>query len=193
MYIGISVKDDVLSKSSRPYKHLHGKGSKVVFQAVQKYGIENFLVVILHKLDCNKEELKELEKWYILHLNTRARNGYNLTSGGDVGVGTSKGWHHTKETINKISRTKLGHIVTKETINKISEANLGRKHTEEQNNKKSEAQIGENNNNSKVSNEQVKIIRELYGMDHYSQRMLGSLFGVSATQINRIIKYKARI
>ena len=87
MYIGKSITDDIISTKSRPYSHLHGKRSysKLVFAAVQKYGIENFLVIILHKEDCTKEKLKGLEKCYIKHFKTRAPGGYNLTDGGDGG------------------------------------------------------------------------------------------------------------
>jgi group I intron endonuclease len=86
MYLGLSVKNDITSSQSRPYKHLHGIGdsySKLVFAAVQKYGIENFLVIIIHQEDCTREKLNELEIYYIKHFKTRAHNGYNLTDGGD--------------------------------------------------------------------------------------------------------------
>lgn len=108
IYVGLSVKDDINSPQSRPYQHLQGTGrssSKLVFQAVQKYGIENFLVIILHRSDCTREELKELEKWYILQFNTIAPNGYNLTAGGDGFTGKHMEASKKKTSIsNKIAQ-----------------------------------------------------------------------------------------
>lgn len=103
MYIGKSINDNVKSMRSRSQLHLHGKGSKLVFQAVQKYGIENFIVLILHKENCTKEKLEELEKWYILHFNTISKNGYNMTKGGDGGCGK-----RSEASKRKQSNTMLG-------------------------------------------------------------------------------------
>ena len=85
MYIGKSTKDDIISSLSRPYLHLHGRGSRRVFSAVKCHGIENFLVIILHKENCTGKKLNELEKYYINHFNTIHPNGYNFTSGGTGG------------------------------------------------------------------------------------------------------------
>ena len=65
-----------------------------LFNAIQKYGIDNFRVIRL--LECPKEYLNQIEKWLIKYYNTM-KIGYNLTTGGD-GAG--------------------GHIVTKEQIEK---------------------------------------------------------------------------
>jgi hypothetical protein len=120
MYIGMSIKDDITSKKSRPYKHLHGKGSKVVYASVQKYGIENFLVLILHREDCDKEKLKKLEKYYIKHFSTFGKNGYNLTGGGDGG-NTLKGMSQKKlslykENLSKIQKISMNRPEVKEKI-----------------------------------------------------------------------------
>ena len=59
------------------------------YQALKKYGIENFDFIILE--ECPAEQLNEREKFWIMKLNTyiNAENsqGYNLTVGGD-GVST---------------------------------------------------------------------------------------------------------
>lgn len=103
MYIGKSIRDDIESSWSRPKSHLSGKGSVLVFAAVKKYGIENFLILILHKEGCTKEKLIELEKYYIGHFKTFGENGYNLTAGGDGFTGT-----HSEQTKKKMSQSKLG-------------------------------------------------------------------------------------
>lgn len=54
-------------------------------QAIRKYGMENFDFEILIQLDENnysKEQLNELEKYYISKFDTY-KNGYNATPGGD--------------------------------------------------------------------------------------------------------------
>lgn len=83
MYIGKSKHDDIKSFRSRPIQHLVGRGSKLVVKAVKKYGIENFIVLILHKENCTKEKLNELEIYYISHFKTLGRGGYNQTKGGE--------------------------------------------------------------------------------------------------------------
>jgi group I intron endonuclease len=97
MYIGKSIDGDIVSSQSRPYLHLHGNGSERVFSAVKCHGIENFMVIVIHKEDCTDEKLNDLEKYYIKHLNSKHPNGYNLTDGGDGNNG------QTEETRNKLS------------------------------------------------------------------------------------------
>ena len=79
--------------------------------AINKYGIENFDLVILEE---NKtlEELNELEKFYIAFYNTNDREfGYNTADGGE---NTNKFAGKTEEEISEWKR-------------KLSEANKGEK------------------------------------------------------------------
>src|ERR1700693_2805023 len=103
MYIGKSVKDDITSSNSRPYDHFNGKRSysKSVFRDVQLYGTENFVVIILHKANCTAEQLNDIEKWYILHLNVRVPNGYNIVAGGEGGDTFSRKPEEEKAKIRK--------------------------------------------------------------------------------------------
>ena len=81
--------------------------------AINKYGIENFDLVILEE---NKtlEELNELEKFYIAFYNTNDREfGYNTADGGE---NTNKFAGKTEEEISEWKR-------------KLSEANKGEKNS----------------------------------------------------------------
>lgn len=53
-----------------------------LWQAYDKYGIENFDMELLE--ECDDEDLNPLEQLYIEHYNTFSPNGYNLTTGGDT-------------------------------------------------------------------------------------------------------------
>lgn len=64
-------------------KHLNGYGSKLVSNAIKKYKKDNFIILIIHKENCNNDELNNLEKYYINYFNTITPNGYNMTKGGD--------------------------------------------------------------------------------------------------------------
>lgn len=70
---------------------------KLLNQAIEKYGIENFFKEVLE--ECNNEiELNEREIYWIKKLNARVR-GYNIASGGEGGDTISQ--HPDKESIAK--------------------------------------------------------------------------------------------
>ena len=65
--------------------HINGRGSKHLYNAVQKYGIDNFLFGILHE-NIPKEQLSDLEIQEIARFDCNSRRGgwgYNKTDGGD--------------------------------------------------------------------------------------------------------------
>ena len=53
--------------------------------AIRKYGKENFKVEIID--NCTEEQLDDLERFYIAKYNSY-ENGYNLTRGGQDGIGS---------------------------------------------------------------------------------------------------------
>ena len=55
-----------------------------LYDAMNKYGIENFVVKEL--IECPNDELDSYEKMYIEKLQTYGRNGYNATKGGDGSI-----------------------------------------------------------------------------------------------------------
>ena len=55
-----------------------------LYDAMNKYGIENFVVKEL--IECPNDELDSYEKIYIKKLQTYGHNGYNATKGGDGSI-----------------------------------------------------------------------------------------------------------
>lgn len=50
-----------------------------LYQAFRKYGLENFKYEILLQTDCTEEEIRKIERQYIIQYNTLSPNGYNQT------------------------------------------------------------------------------------------------------------------
>lgn len=96
-YIGIAT-----NIGRRWIEHKCGHGSKLVYQAIQKYGVENFTFDVL----CESDEIsiKQLEAVLIAQLNTKVPDGYNLTDGGE---GTY-GWKPSAKTRKKMSVSHQG-------------------------------------------------------------------------------------
>ena len=117
----------------------HGKGYKdneKFFNAIQKYGWDNFEHIILKK-DLTAQQADEYETYYIEYYKTCSRDkGYSLHTGGS---------HHTitEETREKMRRAHLGYKQTEAAKRKNSLNNIGkhnRFHTEEEKRKISEKQ-----------------------------------------------------
>jgi group I intron endonuclease len=167
MYIGQKKSTKFLNE-----KYL-GSGS-LLRKAINKYGKENFKVEMI--CECfSKEELDEKEIYYIsLYDAVNNCNFYNLTKGGESGLGGPKfkGHHHTDESKNKISESSSGENngfygkhhtdatklkmrekakyrkpVSEETRKKLSKVHKGVKFTDEHKRKISEAQKGCKGNN----------------------------------------------
>ncbi len=54
-----------------------------LYQSMRKYGTENFIIDIIYEFDQNKQNWKQLEKYYINLYNSIRPNGYNLLQGGN--------------------------------------------------------------------------------------------------------------
>ncbi len=109
-YIGISSK-----VVRRWIEHKSGHGSKIVYQAIKKYGLDSLKFDILCE-GC-EEDIKKLEIAMIEKYNTVAPGGYNLTAGGEGTVGFA----HSEETRRKMRGSRAGK----------RNAMYGRKHSEE--------------------------------------------------------------
>lgn len=104
-----------------------GSGKKL-WNAIYKYGIDNFMVEMLCKCESN-DELDEKEKYYIKLFDACNVNvGYNIAEGGRNRM---TGEHLSKEHRQKISQTLKGHKVSDETREKMSAAKRGHKLSEE--------------------------------------------------------------
>ena len=105
-----------------------------LFNAIAKYGKENFTWEILHH-EVLPGLLDSLEIDEIRNHNTLSPNGYNLTKGGE-------GCRASEETRRKQSEAAKGRKMSPEARRKMSEANKGRKHSLETRRKMSEAGKG---------------------------------------------------
>ena len=144
-YIGQTRHD---AYKTRIKDHFAGRGSRLVKQAVDKYGKDAFIVEILYD-GILPEFLDTLEIEAIAKYNTLAPNGYNLTTGGGGGM-------RSEETRRKISASKKGEkhpmygkSFSEKHRRKLSEAQKGEKnhrygktHSEESKRKMSEALKG---------------------------------------------------
>ena len=160
----------------RKKEHLSGK--QYIDLDIQQLGIENFDFEILEY--CNKDQLDELEKYWIDYYNTY-NDGYNLTKGGQ---GQFCGGHPilTKEDVIAIRTAYKNHASRKETYlnykDKISEGGFNHvwdgsrwKHimpevyteeNKEYHRTQHRFQKGDKNYTSKLSNEEVIEIRKRY-------------------------------
>jgi group I intron endonuclease len=112
-YIGYSS-----NVNSRWQDHKSGYGSKVVYNAIQKYGVDNFTFEIL------AEDTVDNEDMYIQEHNTMAPNGYNLVAGGGLPP-TKQGWKPSAETLAKRSASLKGIERTEEWCRKLSKSKQG--------------------------------------------------------------------
>ena len=112
-YIGFS--DNV---SKRWDQHRNGYGSKVVHNAIQKYGVDNFTFEVIAEDTVDKEDM------YIQEHNTMAPNGYNLVAGGGLPP-TKQGWTPSAETLAKRSASLKGREFTDEWRKNLSLAKQG--------------------------------------------------------------------
>lgn len=122
--------------------------SSVLQRAFNKYkNLNDFEFYIVEK--CEIEILNERESYYIKEWNTKVRNGYNMTDGGEG----SRGYVPTEETKRKISLATKGRKMSEQTRENMSKgankgANkgennhfFGKHHTEDSKNKKREYQL----------------------------------------------------
>lgn len=132
-YIGITSQT-----VSQRWRNGNGYKKTVFYNAIQKYGWENFEHIILYEnvskdFACIKEQ--ELIKKY---KTQQKRYGYNVAMGGQCNM---KGYKHSEETRKKISintsKGQKGRKLSEETKRKIALSHTGMKLSEEAKRKKS--------------------------------------------------------
>ena len=117
-YVGIT-----LDFARRRREHTLGNGSKLVFHAIQKYGIKNMLFESWFVGD--ESWIKIMEYRMILALDTFAPQGYNLTLGGEGTLGLKR----SNETRKRMSEAHKGRQYgphSDETRRKMSLARAGK-------------------------------------------------------------------
>lgn len=112
-YIGQSIHIEKRWKEHKSMQH-YDDYKTTLYSAFRKYGIENFTFKVL--VQCGKEDLDDLEKYYIKKYDT-FKNGYNMNRGGQKCNPT-----HSKEQHRKIGLKHKGKRNSKETRNKISQS-----------------------------------------------------------------------
>jgi len=117
-------------RDDHKYNVSNGTSTKF-YNAVRKYGWENFVYGIIEIVEANL--LEDMEKYYIQKYNTM-NDGYNMTIGGDGKFG----WKVSPQTREKMKNSAKGRILSEETKRKISETKkgcfgtfTGKKHTQE--------------------------------------------------------------
>ena len=95
------------------------KNPPLIGLAISKYGKENFTFTVI-AMCSSQSELDELEKKYINEYNSLAPNGYNLMDGG------ATGYVFHDETLEKMSKAKLGKSLPEDTKKKMSDSHKSR-------------------------------------------------------------------
>jgi len=151
-YIGKTTK----TLNKRWSKHLnrlkYNKDNIYFYNALRKYGIENFTLKTL--CECSSWEIMSIMETFMImvHKTHVSEDGYNLTWGGEG----MHGFKHLKESKIKMSRSHKGLQAgtsnpmygknhSEESKRKNSESHKGNNHTEEAKRKISDATKGENN------------------------------------------------
>ena len=98
-------------KEDHKYNASKGKFSKF-YNAVRKYGWDNFVYGIIEMIESNL--LEEKEKFYIEKYNT-FNSGYNMTIGGDGKFG----WKASPETKEKMRNANIGKVLSEEVRRKL--------------------------------------------------------------------------
>ena len=120
-YIGQAID---INRRLKNYANLSCKSQPKIYNAIIKYGYQNFEKVILEQCDPDVNILNEKEPIWIKKYNS-IENGYNLRVGGDAGGSPSE------ETRKKISKSKTGTFVSEISKEKMRVAKLGKKLTGE--------------------------------------------------------------
>jgi group I intron endonuclease len=154
VYIGQTIN---FEKRLDSYKKLKCKNQPKIYNALVKYGFENFQNEIVITLNTyNKEELNNLEIFYIKEYDS-CTSGYNCTIGGAGSVG----YVHTIESKNKISKIHKGKKLSEKHKKKISTHFKNFKRTVSHNLKNSISKKGSKNPNfnKKLTVEQIENLR----------------------------------
>lgn len=179
IYIG---QTNNLNKRRREHKakdRLTTKRSPL-YQAIQKYGFDNFEMIELENFK-SPLEADESEEFWIQFFESRNREfGYNLAAGGKV----NRGFNHSEKFKKEQSERKIIYYTTHKPHN------YGVPMTDEAKNNLSKKWSGEKSLNAKFSNDQIKEIRNLYNNENYSQTQLAKMYFTSNFTISEIVRYK---
>jgi group I intron endonuclease len=141
-YVGQTKKDDIKTRWNQHKKIDKRSIGTCLYNAYNKYGIENFIFKII--CICFDSDTDKYEIDYIKKYNTISPNGYNLQEGGNNRKHNEFTINILKEKLKIINAKNIGKKLSLETRNKISENLKGIKNP---------------NYNKKMSTEQKEKIR----------------------------------
>lgn len=100
-YIGSTIQEPNI----RYNQHLYcartedsGRYHYPLYEAIRKYGLENFSFEVIFQKDCSEEEIRLIEREYILLYNTVSPNGYNQTDNTEHPINTIESYQKMSET-----------------------------------------------------------------------------------------------
>jgi hypothetical protein len=180
IYIG---QTDNMSKRRREHKakdRLYTKRTPL-YRSIAKHGFDKFEMTMIESVE-NQEQADEREIYWIKHYNSRDLSvGYNIAEGGRV----NRGFKVSEETRKLQSQKKKEYY--KHNVSK----SLGMKRTPEQVEKMQEISLkGENAVSAKLTNIQVKEIREKYLSLKYTLSDLAREYKLNITNIIGVAKNK---
>ena len=121
-YIGLSTNIEKRIKYHKTPYNWQRESNKALYQAILKYGIDNFTFEILE--ECKVSELDDKEKYYIQLYDTY-KNGYNMTTGGENNHGDAHPLHKlTKEDIIDI-RLRYDNLERKKDVYQLYRDRIG--------------------------------------------------------------------
>ena len=130
-YIG-QTKRSLFARQGKNWKRY--KRCRLLWQAIQKYGVDSIKTDILFDGNITSEEATELEVFYIEKYKTNVNKydnpsyGYNLTAGGEGCVDwkpSEERKQQLAEQMYKLGKSHIGSKASEETRKKISESHKG--------------------------------------------------------------------
>ena len=106
-YIGSTITKPNIRYNQHIYNALHEGTHQYnypLYQAIRKYGINNFQFTILEQKECTEQEIRQLEKEYIIKLNTLSPNGYNQTLNTEHPINTAESYQKMSNTKRELAK-----------------------------------------------------------------------------------------
>ena len=127
-YIGQSVHIEKRMREHKLKYNWEREKNKTLYQAFQKYGIENFSFEIIEECEANILNIRE--QFWIAHYNTY-NNGYNMTCGGETNHGDNHPRHRlTKEDVivirTRYNNRERKNVVYEDYKERIGESGFGK-------------------------------------------------------------------
>ena len=193
-YVGVGTATGIHVGFPSEYKRAYDKNRRSAYwkNITSK---TNYDVEILFETTC-LTTVKNKEREFIAFYGRKDIGKGSLANHNDGGAGL-EGSKHTLDAREKIRKANIGRISamkgkkhTDEARIKISLGNKGKKLTAKQVEMLSKRNSGINNNRAKLTDEQVKNIRNMYSSGMYTQIQLANQFDTDQGTISCIVRRK---